>query len=1726
MQAGPWIRDISDQSDGYHALPDGNLPSRAKGEPIRMTEEERKQFAELDISVSDTETTGRPPQDLGLTELASQRATIEADGKAHHWMFQAHILPLRPQYQDYLAAVAEAKRTGAEPPAYDRRRYEYEIDPRALAVTGTELIRERKDGPIIGMKINGEPVENAVPFYAVMDDFLAFVRNGERDSYYNMPFDARVLASQIADVRAYNLARTEQYRNDDFLAHAERLIDEKSFELLQTLAFLPYHEITPEEQHRIAQALKPLTEVPTAYTNPASFRCLYHGYLAKQGFEASNRLDDAYRTLIDPSFDGREEHKADEDVTMATRVALKLAHSIKPKSMADIRTRIDDDSSRYGIATVADLFRELIARADPAVQVTNLPSRVGPGGNNVEGDLRITFSQSPSRMNAESRKIWDFLVAFERARNANPRIPKHLLEIDEAARSITINAERSSPLSLNLLKKITFFMQLQENPVVETLIPHHSTGTEMDVALKTQDTLVENVHYPSFRANLRFLTQQPHHAADYLQLIAALHKADDRIGMVLLRPRSDGALDIALQGQVKAFGEVVLHLPAGAPIAEAIPSLQREAQEQMKLGAIPHVAHNGLEEEEQFQAAESSESEELRKPPATPLSLYSEDRGERMRLRVAEPIAELMAYRLGHDLKTLIKQGSFSDAANAEPVAIRRVIEGQGKDRKIFYEFSARRTAFHSFVTRGGDQAQGERPSNLIKDASWLLYRLEQLPGTYGLTLKDGMAILDQRDGVSVEALGLLYGAGIPFKAYGHCIKVDARQLMQNAFHWSVTLSRRQKERMIELRAGKWQSADAPAQFLEDNTTHLLQHPRAALETNEAGTAWLLDGSRSKNGEANHYPLAVDRKPRRAVQFHNERIVPHESGLQNSADWWLQPRNNGNFRLTGNPVLVQLAMHQLGKGNWIPTMDGVEVTPQHEKEARRALRDAAKFMLALGNATGSARLPLERAWITDEATVELTLPNLEFLKRPRLFIEMMDVNRQLVNTQADQAIRKLQQALPDPIHANDRRDDAVKLCDEIVQCHGTLRELSQHLERYLRLLGGGQYRDDAAALSLTSELKQELATLGTIMHEMQSSAGMLRGNTDEHLQHDITSAQDRLSDVAFGAEHLREDLAVARKRIESFNKHGKRDGGLIKEAGKAMAALMGDYANELALSGVDVSSAMEEYRETVCQLFDREAETLAPYTERATLRSLVQHHDKPDSMHPAALHYLLQQSFPSLDRTKRDAIITLYRTGESSALQHSMPAEESGLWLRQYHLLTGREHIAGSITEWKQMHQGKIDAIENEIAKLYERRGHRYRKVAQLYENASNIEEHAEAIHLRSKARHCFHKAGFDDEAIDAIFKRGKTRSISENDAKRSREIVGLQADTAIAKLDLVRATIDQDGMEEEFRQRRHQHGYNQYKKDIEDLTLDANDPDFHYKQRRSMLQAVKHYRKESHDVLMGKRHFLRDLQALLVMGQQDARVSELFAADETEAIRTIGEAIRSNPEMVGLHENTVPNIQSTLEHANGQLQQNVQQFLQEYGVSSQASNHRITCSSEALARMYDQWRTAQKVKPQKPMPEHMNPWVDRVTSRLQHSRDPVKRYGVDFNDRTIPVTVALAADGTERTRQWARLQFALHGTGLTLPTMPDTGGDHRLSLRFTRAVERGHAAFDRDATRRDAARALRQFAVAEGMQPEAAERMVRKAMRNQLTIDGLRAEAYQRGLPPDEFDAALQRRR
>jgi hypothetical protein len=52
------------------------------------------------------------------------------------------------------------------------------------------------------------PAEHAVPFYQVMEDFLAFTRNGERDCYYNMPFDARVLAGQIADVRAYDLARS------------------------------------------------------------------------------------------------------------------------------------------------------------------------------------------------------------------------------------------------------------------------------------------------------------------------------------------------------------------------------------------------------------------------------------------------------------------------------------------------------------------------------------------------------------------------------------------------------------------------------------------------------------------------------------------------------------------------------------------------------------------------------------------------------------------------------------------------------------------------------------------------------------------------------------------------------------------------------------------------------------------------------------------------------------------------------------------------------------------------------------------------------------------------------------------------------------------------------------------------------------------------------------------------------------------------------------------------------------------------------------------------------------------------------------------------------------------------------------------------------------------------------------------------------------------------------
>ena len=91
------IKDIT-----YYEQDEPKLGKR-RGD-LRLSLEDMKRLHELGVTISDTETTGLRPGENGLTEFASIRVRKDGKGKQPYKLELLHsfVLPLRPEYQDYL----------------------------------------------------------------------------------------------------------------------------------------------------------------------------------------------------------------------------------------------------------------------------------------------------------------------------------------------------------------------------------------------------------------------------------------------------------------------------------------------------------------------------------------------------------------------------------------------------------------------------------------------------------------------------------------------------------------------------------------------------------------------------------------------------------------------------------------------------------------------------------------------------------------------------------------------------------------------------------------------------------------------------------------------------------------------------------------------------------------------------------------------------------------------------------------------------------------------------------------------------------------------------------------------------------------------------------------------------------------------------------------------------------------------------------------------------------------------------------------------------------------------------------------------------------------------------------------------------------------------------------------------------------------------------------------
>lgn len=1150
---------------------------------------EVERFAQLGITVSDTETTGLKPGVNGLTEIASIRAKM-VNSKPKLEAFHQYILPLKPAFRDYLAACEKAKAEGASPPPYDRAKYEYAIDPSALAVTGTEIMRERLDGPITGLKVrddkgNHRKVE-AVPFYEIAPQFLAFTQHGVGDVYFNTPFDKPFLAELLCDINVDKMLQEEAYRNERFLRD-ERISPaaRTQFQLFK----MPYNELSESTKAQLRELLRPYADTPNSYTNSAQYQCLMFGNLAANGFKARNNLDTVYAPLMSEVERERGDHSALEDVVMAARVAVAQAQH-----------------TGGNIHTIAELFGDLLHRVDPKGQVTIGPARAHRNQRDVtvEGDIALRLSDDPTKLGADAQAFWHFMQAFEEVKHWSPRSPEHVLDSDISTHRLTINAEGSKPLSLQFLKKCAYFHQLLkakqeaqtrgQHTVIQSIQPFDSTGTVMDVVLRRPDETmitIQHVPFTALRANTQFLEDHPAQAEAFLALLRHLTQCDRSVGTVLLREDGQGNTRITIKGHQRNFGECELMLPRGADVSQAIPALTKTLEAQLKLGGIPGVAGIGNAREE-----DEGDDEETKHADASsnPVVAQMQDDG-RVELTLSANVFAAVAMRLNQKKQRQIAlQKDSSIATDHGNITIK--YDASDKDHSR-YRLTGMLDALNDFVdldhVQGSAEAKdGRKPSQLIRDASWLLYRLERLPGTFALSVdaERHMAILEQRDGVDAETLMLLKRMSIPFKAYDREIKLDMAQLMENAFHWSLAIKRAQDARKAEIEKPYAEQANRPSRLVRDVQKTLFEGNAKAIEMDDAAQFWLLDHGRQMHGRPPHHAL-MDRKDgvtltfddkKRLVVEHSDVKRPDISDIQLAK---VTHRAQDGLTSIEGPAIVK---HLVSKRLKIAPPDDPAMPlacTATQEEAQKALDEALRFTYWLSKATGSERQTLRSLTLSaDGKSVSVTLPGIQFLQQPSLMHHLQTLHKVLSDNASEgsllQPLRAVRDGLPDARFLHPRMTNFHRLVAQTRPCLQALHQLHDRLAQVVENEGLTPDND------VSKTLKGELAWLGLLLHEVASVRNALAAThkPDDAVFAAIADAQEAISNIAYGLEHLAEDMAELDKSI--IGKPRTAAVSLLRETGKSMAHTLIDEVRAALKANpqVDIAKYLQPMFAEICSL--------------------------------------------------------------------------------------------------------------------------------------------------------------------------------------------------------------------------------------------------------------------------------------------------------------------------------------------------------------------------------------------------------------------------------------------------------------------------------------------------------------------------------------------------------------
>ncbi|MBY0354146.1 MAG: hypothetical protein K2Q12_00265 [Rickettsiales bacterium] len=1053
---------------------------------LKLSQRDLTQMFADGISVSDIETTGLNRERNGLTEFGSTKAIAEKDARGRtryrQLLFNSFILPLRPEFQDYLKEKALAKKLGEPAPLYNPDLYEYQIDASALNITGTRFTRDGVRGPIIGMELRNPDGTyrkvDAKPFYEIADDVVDFMN--PHDVYYNAPFDKPFLNKQLRDVYAHRILSGLREGNvavgEPFGLKKEAL-----------LKIAATHTSFTTLRHAFAQQLQ--LPAKLSLDNPAQYRCLLYAYLYAQGAGASNRLDDAFRTLVDPAFTERQEHTAQEDILMATKVALALREKLG------------------GFPSMAELYQRILSKADAAITVSDSTS-VDQGMGAAAGDLLITFPRPASELTGRALDYWNLLADFQEVHRRNARSPRHLRDVDPQTGRVYLSAERKTPLILTFLKKLMLYERMLEGGPITRMLPYDSVGNKIDVMLapSSQDAAItiEDTHYGSVRANLPMLAAYPEHAAESIEFIRDLRNANRKIGTILL-PTPDASPDqniIVIKTHQRALGDVRIHLPAGYRISDAKDKILQDIQILCQLGMGPEIFGVRVNENE-------SAEEELEGEDATSAHRHGDEAAwlqqsimlhdDTLRVAITPRLFDVLARQVGipPDAETL---GSLKIIRQMDHITL----EGNLADFQ-------RKLGHMEIETYEGSAFRA------IRDISWLMHRLKNIAGTTDVVMEGHMATLMQYPHLSTETLEALYRAGIPFKAYNDRVRVDFEQLLHDGFYWSNRLARAHQDMQRSIESN---SESLP--FYGELQKALLQGDISAIETDETCQLYALENTKPKKGEPVHHALIVDDRGHINIQLRARKFDPVASSIM------------GPHRPVRVNTSHELATIELSgvMAQWLE-----RYLKRHEPTIEYTNKNNGNTSLF---SISHAALPTVQQRLSTLSLIMHTLQTTHGLARPAsghmsmngnvltMHMPQMNVLREsmtgdlsrlagiLTDSTFTNSLQKAIAKLPKTSDADRRRDHLGPYIEALDQSAPDLMALTEQLD---------DIQLNIRNLNFEKRFLEELGEFSTLIHELAALQDQqLLGADAKRLFQQVIRVRKVVAEVAYGLERLDEAM--------------------------------------------------------------------------------------------------------------------------------------------------------------------------------------------------------------------------------------------------------------------------------------------------------------------------------------------------------------------------------------------------------------------------------------------------------------------------------------------------------------------------------------------------------------------------------------------------------------------------